>query len=180
VNSPDPGELEIEMALADGHIHPERGKVNFSDSMIDAKTGSVGLRAEVANAANTLLPGQFVRVHLIGVERPNAVLVPQRAVQQGAKGKFVFVVGADSKAEARPVEVGDWLGQDWVIESGLKAGDRVVVDGTAKVQPGGPVAIGEPGASGASGSSSAPSGAAPAGAASSGDTKQDGGKPSGN
>jgi membrane fusion protein (multidrug efflux system) len=56
-------------------------------------------------------------------------------VQQGAQGKFVFVVGADSKAEARPVEVGDWLGQDWVIESGLKAGDRVIVDGTAKVQP---------------------------------------------
>ena len=184
VSSPDTGELEIEMALADGHTHPERGKVNFSDSMIDAKTGSVGLRAELANAANTLLPGQFVRVHLMGVERPNAVLVPQRAVQQGAQGKFVFVVGADSKAEARPVEVGDWLGQDWVIESGLKAGDRVVVDGTAKVQPGGPVTIAEPGpgeagASGASGSSGASGAAAPV-ASPSDETKKDGEKPSGN
>ncbi len=141
VTSPAAEQLEVELALPDGSVHPERGKVNFSDSMIDSATGSVGLRAELANAAGTLIPGQFVRVRLLGIERPDAILLPQRAVLQGAQGKFVFVVGADDKAEARPVDVGDWLGQDWVIRSGLKAGERVIVDGTVKVQPGAPVQV---------------------------------------
>lgn len=141
LTAPSAERLQVEMVLADGTVHPERGQVNFSDSMIDSGTGSVDLRAELANADGALLPGQFVRVRLVGIERPDAILVPQRAVQQGAQGKFVYVVGADDTAEARPVEVGDWLGSDWIVESGLSAGERVIVDGTVKVQPGAKVAV---------------------------------------
>jgi membrane fusion protein (multidrug efflux system) len=114
--------------------------------MIGAETGSVDLRAELPNAAGTLIPGQFVRARLLGIERPNAVLVPQRAVLQGQKGKFVYVLGAGDVAEIRPIEVGSWVGDEWVVESGLAAGDRVVVDGTVKVRPGAPVKIIEPAA----------------------------------
>ncbi len=141
MTSPGNQNLEVELALPDGSIHPERGRVNFSDSLIDPTTGSQAWRAQLPNATASLVPGQFVRVKLQGVVRPDAILVPQRAVQQGAEGKFVFVVGADSKAEARPVQVGDWFGQDWIIESGLAAGDRVIVDGAVKVQPGAPVQV---------------------------------------
>lgn len=141
VVSPATNQLEVELVLADESVHPERGRVNFSDSMIDSATGSVELRAELPNAAADLIPGQFVRVRLLGIERPNAILVPQRAVQQGQEGKFVYVVGADGKAVPQPVTVGDWLGKDWIVESGLAAGDRVIVDGALKVAPGAPVQV---------------------------------------
>lgn len=144
VTSPATHQLEVELVLADGTTHPERGRVNFSDSMIDVRTGSVDLRAELPNASRTLLPGQFVRVRLLGIERPKAILVPQRAVQQGQQGKFVYVIDGDGKAAAKPVVVGEWIGQDWVVESGLAAGDRVIVDGTVKVQPGAPVEVTAP------------------------------------
>jgi membrane fusion protein (multidrug efflux system) len=137
-------ELEVEIVLADGALHPERGRVNFSDSRIDPATGAVDLRAELPNAGGTLLPGQFVRVRLLGVTRPDAILVPQRAVLQGQQGKFVYVVDGGGRAEMRPVEVGDWIGDEWVVESGLAAGERVVVDGTVKVQPGAAVNVVEP------------------------------------
>ena len=141
VVSPATNQLEVELVLGDDSVHPERGRVNFSDSTIDSATGSVELRAELPNAAADLIPGQFVRVRLLGIERPNAILVPQRAVQQGQEGKFVYVVGADGKAAVRPVTVGDWLGKEWIVESGLSAGDRVIVDGVVKVQPGAPVTV---------------------------------------
>lgn len=144
VTSPGTDRLEVELVLADGTVYPERGRVNFSDSLIDAATGNVELRAEVPNAAADLIPGQFVRVRLLGIERPGALLLPQRAVLQGAQGKFVLVVGAGNLAEVKPVEVGDWLGADWIIRSGLAAGDLVIVDGVMKVQPGNPVEVVEP------------------------------------
>lgn len=146
VVTPGTDRLTVELVMPDGSVYPERGRVNFSDSMVDSATGSVELRAELANQDRALVPGQFVRVRLLGIERPNAVLLPQRAVQQGQEGKFVFVVGGDGKAEARPVQVGDWMGQDWVIESGLNAGDKVIVDGAVKVQPGAPVQVVDPAA----------------------------------
>lgn len=144
VFAPPMNQLEVELVLPDDTVHPERGRVNFSDSLIDSATGSVEFRAELPNAAGALIPGQFLRVRLLGVERPDAILVPQRAVQHGQQGKFVFVVGSESQAQARPVEVGDWLGPDWIIESGLVAGERVIVDGVVKVQPGAAVKIIEP------------------------------------
>jgi membrane fusion protein (multidrug efflux system) len=129
-------------------------------------SGSVALRAQLPNTLGSLIPGQFVRVRLQGIERPDAIVVPQRAVQQGPQGKFVFVVGGDGKAAIKPVEAGDWIGQDWIIESGLAAGDKVIVDGAIKVQPGAPVQVVDPsqaqpsggpaGAPGAGGAEGAP------------------------
>ncbi len=162
MTSPATRSLTVELVLADGSIHPERGQVNFSDSLIDATTGSVGLRAQLPNTDGSLVPGQFVRVRLQGVARPNAIVVPQRAVLSGVQGKFVFVAGAENKAEVRPVVVGDWIGADWVIESGLSAGDRVLVDGIVKVRPGAVVSIVDPAAA----PLEAPNGTPPAGEAS--------------
>jgi membrane fusion protein (multidrug efflux system) len=128
--------------------------VNFSDNMIDVATGSVDLRAELPNAGAALVPGQFVRVRLLGVTLPRAILVPQRAVLQGQHGKFVYVVagaGEAPVAEIRPVEVGGWIGKEWVVRSGLEAGERVVVDGTVKVRPGSPVKVAAPAAPGGEG-----------------------------
>jgi membrane fusion protein (multidrug efflux system) len=86
-----------------------------------------------------------VRVVLRGAVIPNAVTVPQRAVMEGPQGKFVYVLSADSKAEPRPVQVGDWVGEDWIINSGLKPGDKVIVDGTARIfAPGSPVVVADP------------------------------------
>ncbi len=145
VDAPAPGELEIELVLADGTVHAERGRVNFSDSRIDRRTGAVDLRAELANADGSLVPGQFARVRLLGVTRPDAVLVPQRAVQQGRAGKFVYVIGAGDVAERREVEMGEWIGDHWLVASGLDGGERVVVDGTVKVRPGSAVTVESPG-----------------------------------
>jgi len=141
ITSAAPTELEVELLLADGSLHPERGKVNFADSRIDSATGAVDLRAELPNAGGTLVPGQFVRARILGVSRPDAVVVPQRAVLQGQSGKFVYVLGAGDTAEMRPVEVGEWVGDEWIVESGLAAGERVVVDGTVKVRPGAAVTV---------------------------------------
>jgi membrane fusion protein (multidrug efflux system) len=154
--APPADQREVELILAEGEVLADRGRVNFADSVIDPATGSIDLRAEFQNADGKLVPGQFVRVRLLGIERPNAILLPQRAVLQGQQGKFVMVVGAGEVVETRPIEVGRWIGEDWLVESGLSAGERVVVDGTAKARPGAPVSIGSSGAGGA-GESSAPS-----------------------
>lgn len=141
--------LEVELALADGRVHPRRGRLNFAGSQVDPATGSIELRAELDNADGALLPGGFVRVALRGVVRPAAVTVPQRAIQQGPEGAFVLVVDAEGKAERRPVSVSLLAGGDWVVDSGLDAGDRVIVDGALKVAPGAEVRVVEPAAEGA-------------------------------
>ena len=86
-----------------------------------------------ANPKGVLRPGQFVRARVSGAVRPNAILVPQRAVLQGSKSHFVWVVDKDSKAHQRVVEVGEWHGDDWFVNDGLKPGERIVVDGAIRV-----------------------------------------------
>lgn len=144
VEAPPSDQREVELVLADGAVVAERGRVNFSDSIIDARTGSVDLRAELANADGTLVPGQFVRVRMLGMTRPGTILLPQRAVLQGQQGKFVMALGAGDVVEIRPVEVGRFVGDEWLVESGLAAGDRVIVDGVVKARPGAPVRIAAP------------------------------------
>jgi len=90
----------------------------------------------VKNPAGVLRPNQYVRVRLTGAIRPNAVVIPQRAVQQGAKGHFTWVVNKDNVAELRPVSVGEWKGDGWLISEGLADGDRVVVDGGVRLSAG--------------------------------------------
>jgi len=129
-------EFEVEMLLSDGRTFPSRGKVDFASPSVDPQTGTYAVRATFPNKDMAISPGQFVRVCLNGMVRPNAILVPQSAVMQGQSGKFVYAVGTDNKAEIRPVEVGDWHGEDWFVTSGLKEGERIVVGGAARVQPG--------------------------------------------
>lgn len=142
---PKGGRFEVSVKLADGTVHPQAGRVNFSDVRVSGATGTSETRAEIPNPKGVLRPGQFVRVTLKGALRPNAVTVPQRAVLEGPQGKFVYLLGAGNKAEPRPVQVGDWAGDEWIINAGLKAGDKVIVDGVARIfAPGSPVQVAEP------------------------------------
>ncbi len=155
---PKDGRFEVALRLEDGTAYAKPGRLVFSDERFSAATGTSDARAEVPNPEGLLRPGQFVRVILKGAARPNAITVPQRAVMEGPQGKIVYVLGAQGKAEPRPVGVGDWSGADWVITSGLNAGDKVIVDGLMKVFPGAPVQVGDPNAPapGAPGAAPAP------------------------
>lgn len=142
---PKGGNFEVTVKLADGSAYAQSGRLNFSDVRVSGATGTSDTRAEIPNPKGVLRPGQFVRVILKGATRPNAVAVPQRAVLEGPQGKFVYVLGEGSKAEPRPVQVGEWAGDEWIIQSGLKAGDKVIVDGTARIfMPGAPVQVVDP------------------------------------
>jgi membrane fusion protein (multidrug efflux system) len=147
---PPDGRLKASIKLADGSAYPREGVLNFRDLRVNTQTGTSEARAEFPNPGNVLRTGEFVRVTLHGAVRPAAITVPQRAVLESPKGKYVYVVNAESKAEPRPVDVGAWAGDEWVIRGGLKPGERVVVDGVMKLQlmgpAGGPVQIGDPAA----------------------------------
>jgi len=128
--------LAVQVTLADGSIFPGTGQLNFVDLALQPLTGTLSLRAEFRNPQHVLLPGQFVRLRFVGLKRPNAILVPQRAVQQGLDGAFVYVVEDSNKVAARHVVATSWDQGSWLIEQGLRAGDRVVVGGVQKVAPG--------------------------------------------
>jgi membrane fusion protein (multidrug efflux system) len=136
--------FEVEVVLADGNIHPEKGRLTYTDLAFSRDTGTYLVRAEVPNPQEDLSPGQFVHARLLGAVRPKAILVPKRAVLQGAKGSFVWVVGPQSKAEFRPIELGDWHGDEWFVNEGLNSGDTVVVDGGIKIQPDATLKVVEP------------------------------------
>jgi membrane fusion protein (multidrug efflux system) len=137
---PPPGDnYEVEVILVDGSVFPNKGRITFTAPLFNPQTGTFLIRVTLNNPKGTLRPNQFVKVRLHGALRPNAILVPQRAVQQGGKGHFVWVVNNESKAESRPVMVGDWQGDSWFINEGLRAGEVVVVDGGLGLQPGMPV-----------------------------------------
>jgi len=129
----------VEIELVDGSIFAHKGRITFADPSYNPQTGTFLIRASVDNPEGVLRPNQYVRTRLLGAVRPNSILVPQRAVQQGARGHFVWVVNKAGKAEQRPVEVGDWYGESWFIAQGLAAGDQVVVDGGLRLAPDAPV-----------------------------------------
>ena len=146
----------VRLVLADGSAHPEAGRLNFAGSTVDAKLGTVQLRAEFANGTGALLPGQFVRARVEAGEQ-EGVRVPHAAVLRGDQGQFVWVIDAEGKAAARPVRTAGWAGADWVVGSGLAAGDRVIVDNLMKIRPGAPVQPKPaPGAAAAGGGADAP------------------------
>ena len=125
----------VELVLADGSSYGERGHLNFAGSTVDQSLGTVQLRAEFQNPKLAILPGQFATVRLdAGTQQ--VITVPQSAVLQGNQGRFVWTIGADGKAMQRDVEVGDWVGQDWIIRKGLKDGDTVILDNLMKLNPG--------------------------------------------
>ena len=132
---------EVELELSDGKRYPHKGKVNFADPSFSKETGTFLVRAEVPNPKEELRPGMFVKAFLKGAVRPNAIVVPQKAVQQTSNGHTVYVANAKDQAEIRPVVVGEWIGEDWIINKGLKAGDRVIVEGFQRLAPGAPVKV---------------------------------------
>ena len=136
---PEGGKFIVEVEMVDGNLFPYTGLITFADPSYNPTTGTFLLRATVNNPEGVLRPNQYVRVRLKGAIRPNAVTVPQRAVQQSAKSHFVWVINKDSQAELRPVVVGEWKADSWFISEGLDSGDRVVVDGGIRLTAGAPV-----------------------------------------
>jgi membrane fusion protein (multidrug efflux system) len=137
--------LSVELLLSDNKIYPHEGVIDFSDPSYSQSTGTALVRAVIPNPDHTLRPGMFVTAKVKGGLRPNAIVIPQLAVMQGEKGHFVYVIKSDNSAEVRPVIVGDYYGEAGIlILNGLLAGDRVVVNGMLKVQPGKPVSVVEP------------------------------------
>jgi membrane fusion protein (multidrug efflux system) len=138
---PEGGHFVVQIEMVDGQLFPYTGRITFADPSFNSATGTFLLRATVDNPAGVLRPNQYVRARLSGAVRPAAIVVPQRAVQQGAKGHFVWVIDAQSQAELRPVTVGDWYGGDgWIVTEGVAAGDLVVVDGGTRLTAGAKVA----------------------------------------
>lgn len=134
----------VQLVLSDGTEFPESGKLNFSASEIDPALGTQQLRAVFDNADRSLLPGQFVRARVTTGTRDGVFIIPQTAVLTGDQGKFVYVVEKDANgkevANIRPIQEGNWEGDNWIILGGLKEGDKVVVDNLIKIRPGAPVA----------------------------------------
>ena len=138
---PKDGKFDVKLKLADGSEYARAGKVDFTDVRVDPATGTIEGRAVIGNPQGLLRPGQFARTKLSGGVRPNAIAIPQRAVLEGPGSKIVLTVNAQGIVEPRPVQVGDWTGDEWIIVGGLKAGDKVIVDGVVKARPGSPVKI---------------------------------------
>ncbi len=136
--------VEVRLVLEDGSTYGPVGHLNFLDQAVDPSTGGLLLRAEFPNPERELLPGQFVRARLAGAPNPNTLTVPQRAVQMSGEKASVMVVATDGTAAARPVELGAMIGDQFVVASGLKPGERVITDGLQKIKPGQKVTLAKP------------------------------------
>lgn len=134
-------QLEVDALLPKDTEHPERGKLTFIDSGVNAETGTIQLKGTFANTDERLVPGQFVNVVLKLTEEPNAITVPSQAVQSGQQGQFVYVVKPDNTAELRPVTVGDTVDKETVIKQGLQPNEQVITDGQFNLVPGAKVQV---------------------------------------
>ncbi|MCE5286002.1 MAG: efflux RND transporter periplasmic adaptor subunit [Pelosinus sp.] len=131
----------LKLILSNGTEYPVMGHIEQIDRGINTDTGSITLKAVFANSQRLLLPGMFARISAQGEVRQGAILIPQRAVQQILGKTFVTVIGEGDTAESRPVKMGVKVGNMWLVEEGLTENDRVVVEGTNKIQPGAPVQV---------------------------------------
>ncbi|MFD2250349.1 efflux RND transporter periplasmic adaptor subunit [Pseudochelatococcus lubricantis] len=140
LDSPAPAQARVELVFDDGRVYAQPGRLLFSSASVDTTTGQVTLRAEFPNPKGDLLPGLYVRVRAEQAVRQDAIVIPQRAVIRTPDGKAqVYVVTDDATAQVRDVELGLSVGNEWIVEHGLKSGERVIVDGVQKAQPGGKV-----------------------------------------
>jgi len=140
-NSPSEWGSNVKLILSNGTQYPLTGRIEQVDAGLATDTGTLTMKAVFDNPQKLLIPGMFARVVAQGEIRQGALLVPQRAVQQLLGKTFVTVVGEDDKTESRPVKMGPKVGSLWVVEEGLTAGDRVVVEGFSKIQPGAPLKV---------------------------------------
>ncbi|MES2012297.1 MAG: efflux RND transporter periplasmic adaptor subunit [Pseudomonadota bacterium] len=131
---------EVSLVLPNGQEYSAKGKLNFAASGIDPQLGTQQLRAAFENTDKSLLPGQFVRVRVTTGKKDGVFVVPQVAVLTNDQGKFVYAVNEKSEAVIKPIVVGNWVGKDWVVLSGLNAGEKVIVDNVIKLRPGAQVA----------------------------------------
>ena len=136
ITHPGVYQLRGEMMLLDGTTYPHEGVLDLMEPGLRTETGARVVRITIPNPKRELLPGQFVKVKFKGDTKPNVVLIPQRAVLQGPQGPFVYVVGPDEHVQMRPVQASTWQGDQWLIDGGIQAGDRVVVNGLMKIGPG--------------------------------------------
>jgi membrane fusion protein (multidrug efflux system) len=127
---------DLELILSDGSLYPHKGRVFFADRQVDVGTGSMRIAALFPNPGNFLRPGQYGRVRSIVATRKNAVLVPEQAVGELQGNYQVAVVGDDNKVDIRKVQLGERSGGKWVVEDGVRAGERVVVTGLQKIRQG--------------------------------------------
>lgn len=132
---------DVEIRLLDGTHYAATGRINFADVKIDPQTGTGLFRAAFPNPDALLKPGQFVEVYVKGAKRTNTIVIPQTAVMLGMQGSYVYVVDDAGKVEMRPVHATEWEGQNWIIESGLKPNEKVIITGTNKTQPGADVKV---------------------------------------
>jgi membrane fusion protein (multidrug efflux system) len=136
----DAGKAKVKLVHENGDVHPEEGTLEVADVTVNAMTNSVTVRAIFPNTNRDLLPGMFVRARLEEGSQPNAILVPQLAVSRNTKGEpTVMVVGNDSTVEVRVLETPRTVGNQWLVTSGLKAGDQVIINNLQKIRPGAPV-----------------------------------------
>src|SRR6266850_2028143 len=126
----------FELLLSDNTVYEQRGRLSVLDRTVDPKTGTIKVRASFPNASNRLRPGQFARLRVAAEERPDAILVPQVAVQELQSAKYVMVVGSDNKVSQRTIKVSDRYEDSYIVVEGLNAGERVVTEGVQKVRPG--------------------------------------------
>ncbi len=129
-------EPTLELVLDDGSVYPRRGTVVVSNRQVNPQTGTLALQGSFPNPGNLLRPGQYAKVRAAVDTRKDALLVPQRAMNELQGAYLVGVVASDGKVEVRPVRPGEWVGDLWVIEEGLRPGERVIVEGFARVRPG--------------------------------------------
>lgn len=166
-NARDPksGPPEFGIKLIDGSTYAYKGRLDFVDATVDPKSGTLPVRLVVPNPHGELKPGQFIRVILTARQDPDAIVIPQKAVQELQGRHSVFIVGPDNKAEYRDVKAAARIGNDWLVEQGLKPGELLIVEGIAKVKPGAlvkPVPSGaEPGHQGQQGPPHSGAGGAP-------------------
>lgn len=134
--TPKDGKYDVELTLSDGSTLARKGQIDFIAPFVDPTTGNIMYRAVLDNSDHKLLPGQFVKVKVKGMEWKNALYLPQKTVLTGDKGKFVYVVEANNTVSPRPVSVGSWIGENIIIEAGLAGNEKIAADGLPKLKPG--------------------------------------------
>ena len=155
--------VPVNITLEDGSAYSHQGRLSFAETMVDPSTGAVALRVVVPNPEQLLLPGMFVRANVANGERPNGILAPQQGITRDPRGQATaMVVNAEGKVEPREVKVSRSIGDSWLVDDGLKAGDKLIVEGLQKIAPGAAVKAIE------RGTEAKPAAAAPAAAAASG------------
>ena len=141
VDLDDNDQVEVKLTFSDGTEYPIPGYIDFLAFSVDQQTGTVELRAEFPNPDRLLLPGEFVRAQIYAGQVPDGLVVPQRAVSLTEDGGTVFVVDGKGMAAVRPVQLGAMVDGNWIIESGVKPGEKVIVSNLQKIRPGAPVKI---------------------------------------